>query len=81
MEDKKMAMGILKKNFIIQTPIFKINIPKGTVVYFHSYTIIFKDFDIKLFKTEKKWYASIYGQIFIVLFDPQKPPYPISYFK
>ncbi|MEM2613242.1 MAG: hypothetical protein QXO15_03325 [Nitrososphaerota archaeon] len=80
-----MAIGVLKRGFTIHTPAgIDIKIPKNTVVRFHSSTptITFDGFpEVKLFRAGNKWYASVYGNIYLVLFDPQKPPYPISYFK
>jgi len=78
-----LKVGILKKGFSINTPTITVKIPKGTIVTFHSSnpTIQFDGFPIKLMKIGNDWYADIYGALFIVSFNKQKPPYPISYFK
>jgi hypothetical protein len=79
-----MRPGILRKGFTIQTPTIYFRIPKNTKVFFHSSTprITFEGFEeVVLFREDKQWYASIYGTLFAVLYEIEKPPYPISYFK
>jgi len=79
-----MREGVLRKGFTINTPTIVFKIPKGTKVRFHSSTptIYFEGFEeVVLFREGGQWYASVYGTLFAVLFDQEKPPYPISYFK
>jgi len=80
-----MKCGVLKKGFTINTPCnLSIHIPKGTTVRFHSSvpTITFDGFpEIKLFKHDGQWFAMVYGNIYLVVFDSDNPPYPLSYFK
>jgi hypothetical protein len=77
-----MREGVLRKGFTIVTPKMRFSIPRGTRVFFHGSTptITFEGYDIQLFKTDR-WYANIYGTLFLVIYDPAKPPYPLSYFK
>jgi hypothetical protein len=80
------GFGVLRKGFRIVTHNgYEIKIPKGTIVRFYNPTptITFDGYpEIKLIKHEDgKWYAIIFGNPFLVVFDPSNPPYPISYFK
>ena len=78
-----MPQGILKQGFTIHTPSMKIQIPRWTMVTLRSSrpTIFFHHLGIKLFKVKGRWYADVYNTVFKVLFDQERPPYPISYFK
>ncbi|MEM4430947.1 MAG: hypothetical protein QXM08_07265 [Thermofilaceae archaeon] len=79
----RMAKGVLRKGFKIHTPTLTIKIPKGTVVRFHGSTptITFDGYPVKLIKIGGDWYADVCGTLFLVCFDRNRPPYPISYFK
>jgi hypothetical protein len=80
-----MREGVLRKGFTINTLNgFGFRIPKGTVVRFHSSTprITFDGYsEVVLFRESGTWYASIYGTLFIVVYDRSDPPYPLLYFR
>jgi len=76
--------GVLRRGFTIYTPTVTLRIPQGTIVYFHSSepTIRFEGFpEIRLFRVSGRWFADLWGSIHIVLFDADRPPYPLSYFR
>jgi len=78
------GIGILKKGFTIYTTSnLEIKIPKNTIVRFHSSTptISFDGFEVQLVNLNGKWYAIVYGAPYLMQFDYNNPPYPISYFK
>ena len=79
-----MPQGTLRKGFTITTPKCTVTIQKGNIVNFeaNTQTITFKDVpDVTLVKNAGKWFAVIYSTLMPVLFDPERPPYPLSYFR
>ena len=80
-----MPIGVLTKGFTIHTVDNRdITIPKSTIVFFDTSRreIRFKGFrHVKMVQRDGKWFAEIFGELFAIVYDAKKPPYPISYFK
>jgi len=77
-------IGKLRKHtfFFIQEGL-AIVVKKGTTVYAHSSTptIVFEGTPIYLAKMGGVWFIDVFGDKHTIIFDPQRPPYPISYFR
>jgi len=77
-----MRTGVLRKGFTIRTPKLTMEIPSGVKVYFYARSIEFEGYpDIYLYENSGKWYAFIWGQKHLLVFDYSNPPYPISYYR
>jgi hypothetical protein len=76
-----LRTGVLRKGFVIRTPKVTMEIPSGVKVRFYARSIEFEGYpDIRLYENDGKWYAFIWGQKHLVIFDYNNPPYPISYY-
>ena len=79
-----MSFGILKRGFTIQNNVYRIHIPKNSVVLFDNDqpqpTIQLKDLPIAFIRRGREWFAEVYGLLMHVQIDGATP-YPLSYFK
>jgi hypothetical protein len=76
-----LRTGVLRKGFTVRTPKVTVEIPPGVKVRFYARSIEFEGYpDIRLYENNGKWYAFLFGQKAILLFDYNNPPYPISYY-
>ena len=80
-----MATGILRRGFTVNNDVYRIRIPRNTIVQMGVRdgvpTILFKGLQARLHKLGDAWYFEFYGCLMLVKYDPERVPYPLSYFK
>ena len=78
-----MSFGILKQGFTIQNDVYRIHIPKQSIVLFSSHpepTIQVRGLPIAFIRRGREWFADVYGLLMHVKLS-DGVPYPLSYFK
>lgn len=80
-----MAFGVLKRKFSIINDVYRINLSKGTRVRFGvvdgTPTVTFDGSEVRMIKVDGKWLAEVFGCLMTMNINPERMPYPLSYFK
>jgi hypothetical protein len=80
---QKLNIGILWKGFTVKSTTMEVKIPVNTAIVFdkENEEIICQGFPAKFLKINKDWFCQYFGQLLLVEFDHDRPPYPISFFE